>query len=90
MIVDATLQTVGIFTDLSIDDDHPRVELVAFDKGYIDPKDDGKVGYYLFDCSSEESVPLTRDQAEALYTLAYPMSWEDWDKENHDMVARIS
>jgi hypothetical protein len=48
------------------------------------------VGYYLFDCSSEESVPLTRDQAEALYTLAYPMSWEEWDKENHDMVARIS
>ena len=83
--MDAFLQSVGIFTDLSIDDDHPRVELVAFDKGFIDHKDEGKVGYYLFDCEREESVPVTREQAEALYTLAYPMTWEDWDKENHDL-----
>ena len=81
--MDATLQSVGIFTDLSIDDDHPRVELVAFDKGFIDQKDEGKVGYYLFDCSREESVPLTREQAEALYTLAYSMTWKDWGLENH-------
>ena len=81
--MDATLQSVGIFTDLSIDDDHPRVELVAFDRGFIDQKDEGKVGYYLFDCSSEESVPLTREQAQALYTLAYSMTWKDWDLENH-------
>ena len=45
----ALLQSVGIFTDLSIEDDHPRVELVAFDKGFIDDKDAGKVGYYLYD-----------------------------------------
>ena len=83
--MDATLQSVGIFTDLSIDDDHPRVELVAFVKGFINQEDEGKVGYYLFDCSREESVPLTRAQAEALYTLAYPMTWEDWDAENHDL-----
>jgi len=85
--MDAFLQSIGIFTDLSIADDHPRVELVAFDKGFIDDKDDGKVGYYLIDCESEETVPLTRAQAQALYTLAYPMSWSDWDKENHDMAA---
>ena len=72
----ALLQSVGIFTDLSIEDDHPRVELVAFDKGFIDDKDAGKVGYYLFDC----------EQAQALYTLAYPMTWEDWDKENRAMA----
>ena len=84
--MDAFLQSVGIFTDLSIDDDHPRVELVAFDKGFINDKDAGKVGYYLIDCEREETVPVTREQAEALYTLAYPMSWSDWDKENHDMA----
>jgi hypothetical protein len=50
-----------------------------------DHKDEGKVGYYLFDCEREESVPVTRAQAEALYTLAYPMTWEDWDKENHEL-----
>ena len=37
--MDACLQSVGIFTDLSIDDDQPRVELVALDKGFIDDKD---------------------------------------------------
>ena len=83
--MDSTLQSVGIFTDLSIDDDHPRVELVAFDKGFINQEDEGKVGYYLFDCSRDESVPLTRDQAQALYTLAYPMTWEDWDAENREL-----
>ena len=84
--MDAFLQSVGIFTDLSIEDDHPRVELVAFDKGFIDDKDAGKVGYYLYDCERDESVPVTREQAQALYTLAYPMTWEDWDKENRAMA----
>ena len=83
--MDATLQSVGIFTDLSIDDDHPRVELTSYDKGFINQEDEGKVGYYVFDCSTEQSVPLTRDQARRLYTLAYPMSWEDWEEENHNL-----
>ena len=83
----ACLQAIGIFTDVSSDDEHPRGELVAFDKGFIDDKDAGKVGYYLYDCERDESVPVTREQAQALYTLAYPMSWEDWDTENHDMAA---
>lgn len=85
--MDAFLQSVAIFTDLNIDDDHPRVELVAYDKGFVNDKDAGEVGYYLIDCDREDTVPLTRDQAEALYTLAYPMSWSDWDKENRDMAS---
>ena len=85
--MDAFLQSVAIFTDLNIDDDHPRVELVAFDKGFVNDKDAGEVGYYLIDCDREDTVPLTRAQAEALYTLAYPMSWSDWDKENRDMAS---
>jgi hypothetical protein len=84
--MDAFLQSVGIFTDLSIEDDHPRVELVAFDKGFVNDKDAGKVGYYLIDCDREDTVPVTREQAKALYTLAYPMTWEEWDKENRDMA----
>jgi len=85
--MDAFLQSVAIFTDLNIDDDHPRVELVAYDKGFVNDKDAGEVGYYLIDCDREDTVPLTRAQAEALYTLAYPMSWSDWDKKNHDMAS---
>ena len=85
--MDAFLQSVAIFTDLNIDDDHPRVELVAYDKGFVNDKDAGEVGYYLIDCDREDTVPLTRDQAEALYTLAYPMSWSDWDKKNRDMAS---
>ena len=89
MNVDATLQTIGIFTTLSIRhedvSEHPRVELVAFDKGFIDHKDEGKVGYYLFDPVREESVPITRKMAEVLYTLSYPMSWDEWDEKNHEL-----
>ena len=80
--MDSTLQTVGIFTALSILDDHPRVELVAFDKGFIDYADEGKVGYYLFAPVHENSVPITRKMAEVLYTLSYP-DWNEWDAKNH-------
>ena len=85
--MDATLQTIGLFTRLSLDDgivegSHPNVELVAFDKGFIDYADEGKVGYYLFDPVHENSVPITRKMAEVLYTLSYP-DWDEWDAKNH-------
>ena len=86
--MDATLQTIGLFTRLSLDDgivegSHPNVELVAFDKGFIDYTDEGKVGYYLFDPVHENSVPITRKMAEVLYTLSYP-DWDEWDAKNHE------
>ena len=85
--MDATLQTIGLFTRLSLDDgivegSHPNVELVAFDKGFIDYTDEGNVGYYLFDPVHENSVPITRKMAEVLYTLSYP-DWDEWDAKNH-------
>ncbi len=87
--MDATLQSIRLFTRLSLDDgivegSHPNVELVAFDKGFIDYADEGKVGYYLFDPVHENSVPITRKMAEVLYTLSYPMSWNEWDAKNHE------
>ena len=85
--MDATLQPIGLFTRLSLDDgivegSHPNVELVAFAKGFIDYTDEGKVGYYLFDPVHENSVPITRKMAEVLYTLSYP-DWNEWDAKNH-------
>ena len=85
--MDATLQSIGLFTRLSLDDgivegSHPNVALVAFDKGFIDYADEGKVGYYLFDPVHENSVPITRKMAEVLYTLSYP-DWNEWDAKNH-------
>ena len=86
--MDATLQSIGLFTRLSLDDgivegSHPNVELVAFDRGFIDYADEGKVGYYLFDPVHENSVPITKKMAEVLYALSYP-DWDEWDAKNHE------
>ena len=94
MNVDATLQTIGIFTRLSLDEgitegSHPNVLLIAYDKGFVEYADEGKVGYYLFDPDTEQSVTITREMAKALYTLTYSTpnrcDWNAWDWDNHKL-----
>jgi len=56
--------------------------LVAYDAGFVDPKDEGKIVYYLERTTqySEDSIEISRLQARALYHLRPGdyTSWSNW------------
>ena len=57
--------------------------LVAYDAGFVDFKDEGKIVFFLERTTqySEDSVEISRLQARALYHLipGDPPSWSDWN-----------
>ena len=58
------------------------LNLVAYDAGFVDPKDEGKIVYCLERSTqySEDSVEISRLQARALYHLRPGdyTSWSNW------------
>tara|TARA_R100001086_G_scaffold233533_1_gene155248 strand:+ start:100 stop:357 length:258 start_codon:yes stop_codon:yes gene_type:complete len=59
------------------------LNLVAYDAGFVDPKDEGKVVFFLERTTqwSEDSVEISRLQARALFHLRPGdyTSWSNWN-----------